>query len=254
MLRAVGITQDITERKDAQTAMYKLHRDLDTSRERLRELAAQNEARREGERKHVAREVHDELGQVLTALRMDLSLLGMKSGSQDPALMDRVQGMKGLVDRAIQGVRNVAANLRPTALDMGLISAIEWLCNDFTERTAIPCAMLSREEIIDLDETRAVVIFRIVQESLTNITRYAKASQVDIHLGRRGNELWVQVRDNGRGFDLAAAARKKSFGLLGMRERALALGGRVDIASTPGQGTAISLTIPIDLDTARTHS
>ncbi|NDP38413.1 MAG: PAS domain-containing protein [Rhodoferax sp.] len=254
VLRAVGITQDITERKDAQTAMYKLHRDLDTSRERLRELAAQNETRREGERKHIAREVHDELGQVLTALRMDLSLLGMKSGSQDPALMDRVQGMKGLVDRAIQGVRNVAGNLRPAALDMGLISAIEWLCSDFTERTAIPCALLAREEIIDLDETRAVVIFRIVQESLTNITRYAQASQVDIHLGRRGNELWVQVRDNGRGFDLAAATRKKSFGLLGMRERALALGGRVDIASAPGHGTVIGLTIPIDLNTARSNS
>lgn len=251
---AVGITQDITECKDAQTAMFKLHRDLGTSHERLRELAAQNETRREGERKHIAREVHDELGQVLTALRMDLSLLGMKSGSQDPALMERVQGMKGLVDRAIQGVRNVAGNLRPTALDMGLISAIEWLCNDFTERTAIPCVLLAREEIIDLDETRAVVIFRIVQESLTNITRYAQASQVDIRLGRRGNELWVQVRDNGRGFDLAAAARKNSFGLLGMRERALALGGRVDITSAPGQGTAISLTIPIDLDTAKDTS
>lgn len=224
------------------------------SRQRLRELAAQNEARREGERKHVAREVHDELGQVLTALRMDLSLLGMKSGSQDPTLMEKVQGMKSLVDRAIQGVRNVAVNLRPTALDMGLISAIEWLCSDFTERTAIPCVLLAQEENIDLDETRAVVIFRIVQESLTNISRYAQASQVDINLGRRGNELRMEVRDDGQGFDLAAAASKKSFGLLGMRERALALGGRVDIASAPGQGTVISLTIPIDLATAKDNS
>jgi signal transduction histidine kinase len=177
---------------------------------------------------------------------MDLSLLGMKSGSEDPALMERVQSMKGLVDRAIQGVRNVAVNLRPTALDMGLIPALEWLSSDFTERTGIACVLRAQEENIDLDETRAVVIFRIVQESLTNITRYAEANQVDIHLGRRGNELEVAVRDNGRGFDLAAAAKNKSFGLLGMHERALALGGRVNIASAPGQGTMIGVTIPID--------
>ena len=249
VISAVGITQDITERKNAETAMFNLHRDLEESRQRLRELAAQNEARREGERKHIAREVHDELGQVLTALRMDISLLGMRFGTLDPALSDKVLDMKGLVDRAILGVRNVAVNLRPTALDMGLVSAVEWLCNEFTRQTTIACVLHAPEEDIDLDETRAVVVFRIVQESLTNITRYAQASQVDITLGQLGNELWVRVRDNGRGFDLDAASRKKSFGLLGMRERALAMGGQVNITSAPGQGTVIDVTIPIDLDT-----
>lgn len=249
VISAVGITQDITERKNAETAMFNLHRDLEESRQRLRELAAQNEARREGERKHIAREVHDELGQVLTALRMDISLLGMRFGTLDPALSDKVQDMKGLVDRAILGVRNVAVNLRPTALDMGLVSAVEWLCNEFTRQTTIACVLHAPEEDIDLDETRAVVVFRIVQESLTNITRYAQASQVDITLGQPGNELWVEVRDNGRGFDLDAASKKKSFGLLGMRERALAMGGQVDITSAPGQGTVIDVTIPIDFDT-----
>jgi signal transduction histidine kinase len=240
----MAVVRDVTGRQKAEM-------ELSESRQRLRDLAAQNEAQREGERKHIAREVHDELGQVLTALRMDMSLLGMQFGAQNAALLDKIQGMKGLVDRAIQGVRNVAVNLRPTALDMGLVPAIEWLCRDFTERTSIPCVLQAQEENIDLDETRAVVIFRIVQESLTNITRYAEASRVDINLGRRGNELGVEVRDNGRGFDLAAVARKNSFGLLGMRERALALGGRVDIASAPGQGTVIGVTIPIDLATAK---
>lgn len=240
----MAVVRDVSERQKAEM-------ELDESRQRLRELVAQNEARREDERKHIAREVHDELGQVLTALRMDLSLLGMRFGSVDPAVSDKVLGMKGLVDRAILGVRNVAVNLRPTALDMGLVPAIEWLSNEFTKHTAIACVLHAQEEHIDLDESRAVGVFRIVQESLTNVTRYAQASQVHIALGRRGNELWVEVRDNGQGFDAGAAAKKKSFGLLGMRERALALGGRVDITSAPGQGTVIGVTIPIDFDAAK---
>jgi len=250
----IGTHYDITERKNAETAMLNLNRDLSESRQRLRELAAQNEVRREGERKHIAQEVHDELGQVLTALRMDLSLLSMRFGSIDPAVNDKVLDMKRLVDRAILGVRNVAVNLRPTALDMGLVPALEWLCNEFTKQTTIACVIDAGEENIDLDETRSVVIFRIVQESLTNVTRYAQASQVEITLGLRGHELGLEIRDNGRGFDLAAAAKRKSFGLLGMRERALALGGHVDIISAAGQGTVIGVSIPIDLDIAKDTS
>jgi len=248
VLSAVGITQDITERKNAEAAMFTLNRDLSESRQLLREKAAQREARREDERKHLAREVHDELGQVLTALRINLSLLGMRFGPLEPALIDSVQDSKALVDRAILGVRNVVVNLRPTALDMGLVSAVEWLCSEFTRQTNTACALHATQENIDLHETRAVVIFRIVQESLTNITRYAGASQVDVTLGQFGNELRVQVRDNGVGFDLESASKKKSFGLLGMRERALALGGQVDIASTPGHGTVIDVAIPIDVE------
>jgi len=249
---AVGAADYITKpiKVSVVLARVKTQMELDESRQRLRQLAAQNEAAREEERKHIAREVHDELGQILTALRMDLSLLGMRFGSLDPAVNDKVIDMKGLVDRAILGVRNVAVNLHPTALDMGLVPAIEWLTNEFTKHTAIACVFHARKENIDLDETRAVVVFRIVQESLTNVTRYADASLVNITLGHRGNELWVEVRDNGRGFDVDAATKGKSFGLLGMRERALALGGQVRITSSPGQGTAIGLTIPIYLDAA----
>ena len=242
----VGTHIDITGRKNAETAMRNLNRDLSRSRHRLRGLAAQNEARREGERKHIAQEVHDELGQVLTALRMELSLLNMRFGALHPSVGDQVLEMKKLVDRAILGVRNVAVNLRPPALDMGLVPAIEWLCGEFTRKTMIGCVLNASERHIDLDETRSVVIFRIVQESLTNVTRYAGASQVVIHLGRRGAQLRLEVRDNGRGFDRAAAARRQTFGLLGMRERALALGGRVDVISAPGKGTVIGVSIPID--------
>ena len=235
----MAVVRDVSERQRAAL-------ELRESRQRLRELAAQNEATREAERKHIAREVHDELGQVLTALRMDLSLLRMHHGATDPTLTNKLVDMKGLVDRAIQGVRNVAMNLRPTALDMGLGPAIEWLCSDFTGHTGVACLFHVKDEHIELDEARAVVVFRIVQESLTNISRYAQASRVDVSLKRRNTELHLEVRDNGRGFDLAEAGTKKSFGLLGMRERALALGGQVQIASTPGQGTVIRVAIPLD--------
>jgi PAS domain S-box-containing protein len=230
--------RDVTESR-------RIQQEVHTSRQHLRELAAQLETAREEERKHIAREVHDELGQVLTALRMDVSLLRLRFGALDPQLAGKVQDMKHLVDRGIQGVRNVATNLRPAALDMGLIAALEWLCNESSSRTDIPCILRMNQDEFDLDEARAVVVFRIVQESITNIARYAQATQINIDLAQNGDELRVTVQDDGQGFDPAQAAGKKSFGLLGMRERALALGGRLDIQSAPQQGTTIALTIPL---------
>jgi signal transduction histidine kinase len=201
---------------------------------------------REVERKHLAREVHDELGQLLTGLRMDMSVLEMRFGAQNPGLADKVQGMKSLLDRAIQGVRHVVSNLRPTALDLGLIAALESVCTEFTQRTGIACVFHTVEQAVDLDEARAVVVFRIVQESLTNVMRHACASHVSVTLCCDGNTLELEVRDNGHGFDPIAAAAAISFGLLGMRERAHGLGGRVDIISAPGQGVVVGLTIPVD--------
>ena len=234
----MAVVRDMSERQKAALALHE-------SRQRLRELAAQTEAMREEERKHIAREVHDELGQVLTALRMELSFLDMRDGSSNPALAANVLDMKGLVDRAIQGVRNVVVNLRPAALDMGLVPAVEWLCREFTQRTAVPCVLGGHHQGLELDEARAVVVFRIVQESLTNIGRYAVATRVDVKLDRCGNELRVLVRDNGCGFDPAAVSERKSFGLLGMRERAIALGGQLDLSSAPGMGTQIRVSAPI---------
>lgn len=240
----MAVVRDVTTRQQAA-------QQLSDSRQQLRDMAAQNEATREGERKHIAREVHDELGQVLTALRMDMSLLGLRFGSLDPALSERVLNMKALVDRAIQGVRNVARNLRPSALDMGFLSAIEWLCCEFSERTSVPCSIDTTEPCIELDEARAVVIFRIVQESLTNIARYANASQVKVRIARSSDSLRVEITDDGQGFHVPEVTGRKSFGLLGMRERALALGGRLDIRSTPGEGSTVSLSIPLDPLTER---
>ena len=237
----VGIfatAHDVTESR-------RIQEEVSTSRQRLRDMAAQSEAMREYERKSIAREVHDELGQVLTALRMDLTFLDLRFGAEAPELQAKFRDMRGLVDRAIQGVRNVATNLRPSALDMGLIPAIEWVCGEFTRHTGIPCAVLVEGQGLELPEARAIGLFRIVQESLTNVTRYAQAQRVQVTLRGQEETLTLQVQDDGLGFDPEAARRRNAFGLLGMQERALALGGTLQVQSARGQGTTIRVTVPL---------
>ena len=234
----MAVVRDVSERVLAE-------QELRESRQRLRELAAQGEAMREYERKSIAREVHDELGQVLTALRMDLTFLDLRYGGQAPELQAKFRDMRGLVDRAIQGVRDVAANLRPTALDTGLISAIDWLCSEFRSHTGIDCSFDYEALGTELPEDRAIGLFRIVQESLTNVTRYAQARHVRVSLQHDRDTLVLAVRDDGQGFDARQAARRNSFGLLGMQERAMALGGSLEIESAPGNGTLIRATVPL---------
>jgi PAS domain S-box-containing protein len=231
--------RDITNRRQAENALRE-------SQQLLRELAAQSAASREAELKHVAREVHDELGQILSAVRMDVSLLRMQFGEKNPELLGKIQDMKVLVDKAIQGVRDVTVNLRPPALDMGLVPALTWLCNDYNSRNKATCSLNLIDDPNELTETQTVVIFRIVQESLTNVTRHAAATRVEIILKRSGGGIDIAVRDDGDGFDTEHKSAKKSFGLLGMKERALAVNGRVNVVSSPGNGTAISVYIPFD--------
>jgi PAS domain S-box-containing protein len=241
-IQSVG--RDITERKNAESALMRLNAELTASQGMLRQMATQSETRIENERKHFAREVHDELGQVLTGLRMDLLVMEMRFCADNPLLADKVQGMKDLVDDAIQGVRNVAANLRPAALDMGLSDALRWLCAEFSRKTGVPCAMTSNEPSFALDEKTSVVLFRIVQESLTNITRHAGARDVSLDIAIAPSHLTVTVQDDGSGFDVALAQAGTSYGLLGMQERALALGGHVRLESTVGSGTRVEVSIP----------
>jgi len=236
---------DITGRRKAEEALKRMNRSLDKKKAFLRALAAKNEATRENERKHIAREVHDELGQVLTALRMDTTLIRMRFGGLTPELDAKVGDMRSLVDQAIQGVRNVASRLRPAVLDMGLHPALEWLCAEFAQRAGIPCQFDSSFRELALDEARAVVVFRIVQESLTNVSRYANATQVRVILLRKRDSLVVEVQDNGCGFvPELVSQRAQSFGLRGMQERAISLDGRINIISAPGSGTTIAMLIP----------
>lgn len=217
---------------------------LTESRQLLRELSAHRELVREEERKKVAREVHDELGQALTALRMDVALLRMADGPHSEALLARFAAMKEAVDRTIGIVRNVTSALRPAALDLGLNAALEWQVDEFTRRSGIECVLHADEADVELDDGQATALFRIVQESLTNVLKHAGASYVEVHLEASDDSIALAVRDNGQGFAAEAAPQRGKFGLMGMRERVLMLGGTVEINSAQGVGTSIEVRLP----------
>lgn len=226
------------------TELIETERQLEESQYLLRQLAASSEIAREDERKELAREIHDELGQYLMALRMNVTVVGLKFGENNSALQEKTGQLIALVDSTIQVVRNVVVSLRPNVLDMGIVPALEWLVDEHQRRTETPCELQVSDEDIYLDDKHATAVFRIVQESLTNIGRHAKASKVDIVLEQRDGQFVLQVRDNGQGFD-PAVRKDKSFGLVGMQERAFILGGELEVASAPGCGTAIKLCIPV---------
>ncbi|MBA4143986.1 MAG: HAMP domain-containing protein [Nitrosospira sp.] len=211
----------------------------------MREFAAHLERMREEDRKYIARELHDELGQLLAALQLEISLLKGGEGNGKGRVEAIRRNLSELVDKADQSMRDVAEHLRPASLELGIISALKKLTDEFRKHSGVTCVLQLKEAPIDLDEDQTVTIFRIVQESLTNIARHAEASRVDINLLQRAGNLIVEVRDNGKGFDFTSAVTKKSFGLLGMRERAAALGGSIDINSRPQQGTVVCVRMPL---------
>ncbi|HRK77573.1 MAG TPA: PAS domain S-box protein [Thiobacillus sp.] len=232
-----GVAINITESKTSEEKLV-------DSKNMLRELSAHLESVREEERKRIAREIHDELGQTLTALRMDVSLARLGFGEANPQLMARLQSMKQLVDRTIETARHVTSSLRPGALDLGIVAALEWLVEEFIEYAGIPCELVLGDGDIALDEFTATAVFRIVQESLTNIARHAEATQVEIVVTRTDGQLCFEVSDNGKGFDPHAAASRKSFGLVGIRERVAMMEGDFELDSEPERGTRIRVCVP----------
>jgi len=237
VVKLQGTAQDVTERKRMELAL------LD-SRNELRDMVAHQETAREQERRHIAHELHDELGQLLSALNMDIGVLRMQAAA-DSRQKKALQDMQAIVDRIFQITRNVTTSLRPGALEFGLVPALEWLVQDFNRRWGIECTLDVSDEAWPLDEWRAAAVFRIAQESLTNVARHACASRVQITLRRAGGMLHLQVRDNGCGFDAAQSRTPNRFGLLGMRERALSMGGRLTIDSALGRGTQVELVVPM---------
>ena len=236
-LKLVGTIQDITERKSIEHALLE-------SREQLRELSAYMEAIREEERKRIAMEIHDELGQLLTALKMDVSLLKMRL-AQDADAARKVDDMRELVEKTIWMVRNVASHLRPAALNFGIVSALEWLVEDFGRRKGLSCQLWINGPEPVLDDAHATAVFRIVQASLTNVALHAGASRVDVTLTNTETTLDLYVSDDGCGFDPAAARKGYSYGLLGMSERARLIGGSLRIDSSPETGTVVSIHVPL---------
>lgn len=227
---------------------------LRESREQLHELVRHNDSIRETERKHLARELHDEFGQMLTLLKMNISLLQVQFDTL-PDLVEKTEEMRVLVERIISVIRNMASNLRPTALDLGIAGALEWLAADFSRNTGLTCSYSLPEQEPRIDEATATAIFRIAQESLTNAARHADASRVNIRLHHDREILRLTVSDNGRGFDVnQVAAGRRNYGLLGMQERINILDGRFHLSSTPDQGTRIDIELPLTNSTHPTYS
>lgn len=232
------ILRDITDRLRAEHALQR-------SREELRDLASVSHDAREQEKSRIARELHDELAQALTALKMDISWLSERLPA-DGAYRPKLQSMQNLLDTTVAATRRISADLRPLLLDdLGFSPAVEWLASNFSQRSGIACEFAANSSDIDLPDPQATAVFRMLQECLTNIARHAKATQVEINLERDEKEIAVSVRDNGCGFDSSAPRKSNSFGILGLRERANLLNGQVIITSSPGNGTLVDIRVPL---------
>lgn len=225
--------------------------DLRKSRERLRALSAHLESVREEERIKIARELHDELGQVLTALRMQIALL-RKELSQPSPLMPRrklireIASMGRMVDQTILAVHRITTELRPAILDhLDLKEAVEWQTQEFRSRSGITCEFHSNLSNLELDRNNATALFRIFQETLINVEHHSRATHVRILLEEKDGILTMKVSDNGKGITKAEISDAKSFGLLGIKERAFLLGGVLEVTGAPNQGTTVTLRISL---------
>ena len=210
---------------------------------------------REEERIRISREVHDELGQALTGLKIDLSWLGSRLPKHLDPLIDKTREMSAHIDETIKTVRRISTELRPGILDhLGLVAALEWQAHEFQTRTGIQCRVGNALDRTILDEDLNTVFFRIFQEMLTNITRHAGATRVEVRLAEDNGRLILEVKDNGRGITPEQISNVKSIGLAGMRERAALLGGQVTISGAPKKGTKVVLAIPLAGRPATNHS
>jgi PAS domain S-box-containing protein len=218
---------------------------LENSRAQLLLLAQHEQTRREEDRARMAREIHDELGQALTGLKMDLAWLQKHTRPKQKDLLQKFRDMSDLVDTTIQDVRRIATELRPGMLDdLGLVPAMEWQLQEFQKRSGIRCRFTSDLEEVALDAEETTVLFRILQETLTNVARHASATRVEVSLDEEQGYVRLQVRDNGRGITAGEVEGSRSFGLLGMRERVLLRSGDFSIQGTPGQGTTVVIKLP----------
>jgi signal transduction histidine kinase len=217
---------------------------LRSSEENLRALAAHLQSVREEERIHIAREIHDELGQALTGLKFDIGKLAKSACREDPETSEKIAGLSQNIDRIINSVRRIASGLRPEVLDeIGLSAAIEWQAREFQRRTGVRCTVEIEPGFADPDKERSTALFRIFQELLTNVARHANATRVNARLAD-DHGLSLVVEDNGRGVRSEELEGNKSLGFLGLRERVLAFGGSIDVRGEEGKGTKVSVLIP----------
>jgi PAS domain S-box-containing protein len=234
------ILRDVSVRVKAEQALRQ-------SQEELKELATAAHQAREQEQSRIARELHDELGQSLTALKMLVASTRESVAAGDDHAPAKLEKMEALLDRTVAATRRIAADLRPLMLDdLGLIPAVEWLAEDFTQRHGIACELRLEDPDLSLEDAHETAVFRIVQESLTNVARHARAKRVEVSFSREDSRLTISVSDDGVGFATDAPRSPKSRGLLGMRERAYLLGGEVSVESSPGRGTRVEVSLPLE--------
>lgn len=213
------------------------------ARERLRLLSSHLERVKETERKAIAREIHDDIGGLITGLAFDLSWL--KKHATGDKVKQRMDDMQKVLDQARSSVERVLRELRPPMLELGIVATLEWQAQEFTRRYGIPCHCTSNRDSLELPEEAAAALFRVCQESLTNIARHAQARQVKIELFAESDSVTLEIADDGVGLAAGHQSKPGSFGLLGMRERAASLGGWLEVNSAPGRGTSIMLSLPM---------
>jgi signal transduction histidine kinase len=239
IIGVIHIVRDISNRK-----RYEEH--IKKTSEELRKLTAHLTSVREEERKRIAREIHDELAQFLTALNMDIFWLHRKLPEDERHLKEKTGSMLKTIDRILQTVSRISSELRPGLLDdLGLQEAMEWQAEDFQKRTGIKCNVTFKTGNT-IDQERATTIFRIFQETLTNVARHANAKKIAVSLREKDANLILNVKDDGRGITETETTDPEAFGLIGMRERAYFWRGTVKITGTPGKGTAVTVSIPLD--------
>ena len=237
-INALQLARDMTkELRESQAKLQQSH-------ESLRRLAAHAENIKESERKRIAREIHDDLGQNLLALRIDADMLASRTRERHPRLHERVRATLQQIDAIIKSVRQIINDLRPNVLDLGLNAAVDWQISEFRRLTGIRCQLLENEHDVDISDHCATALFRILQESLSNITRHAHADQVRVELNVDGGQICMKVCDNGVGLVRDGVGKPGSFGLVGIEERVHLLGGTFNISSNGGTGTCISVTVP----------
>ncbi len=235
-----GFIVNITQSKLAEMEVRK-------SRERLRELSSHVENIKENERMRIAREIHDDIGVLLTALKMDLSWLTQRLPKSEDKLLEKARSMSSLLDTAGVSANNLVHSLRPGFLDcFGLVAAIEIEANEFSKRTGIPCKIEKSDDNIELDEEQSITLFRVFQETLNNIMKHASAKRVEIEIMRGDNCVDLTVSDDGKGFDTKDRYKPRSFGLRGIQERIGHMGGTVKISSQLGKGASITVCVPLE--------
>ncbi|MDR0933471.1 MAG: histidine kinase, partial [Burkholderiaceae bacterium] len=232
-----GIMTNITRSKQEEM-------EIRLSRTRLAELSAHVEEVKEHERTQISREIHDDLGGNLTAIKMALALLAKRLPRNKPELAEKAQYVDQLVDRTIEAAHRIASNMRPSILDIGIVAALEWQADEFARQSGIPCRFESAVSEIQLQSAQSTALFRIAQEALTNIARHAEASQVSIQLTTTRTHVQLRITDNGKGITVADRMKPQSFGIRGMIERAHSLGGKLSFDSVPGKRNTITVVIP----------